>query len=203
MDQNQMKSIKSWTEQRDALLKDISILSSTKNNLIEETKVIGFNKADLQEQVALHKGRLLEVQESEDLRKTVISSELSDLIVKKSEAENVLKTVQDDVVSLQEKKTLLLKDLEVLLPTYERIAFQIGALNETVNNVVRVNQENTKDFNVLIYNVSNILRDLVAEIKQTEGVLGEIKNTTTLNNESANNLNSSVGIITNKIKEIK
>ena len=161
MDQNQMKSIKSWTEQRDALLKDISILSSTKNNLIEETKVIGFNKADLQEQVALHKGRLLEVQESEDLRKTVISSELSDLIVKKSEAENVLKTVQDDVVSLQEKKTLLLKDLEVLLPTYERIAFQIGALNETVNNVVRVNQENTKDFNVLIYNEFTSIIDVL------------------------------------------
>lgn len=202
MTEDQVQSLKTWAEERDALLHQIAGLSNTKNTLLEETKVLGIAKSALQDDIASSNGRLEELNKKEQERISLISLDVYEKQQEKNLLENDLALLKKDVETLLSTKESINSDFLVYIPLYEKISKQIVSLQEIINTVVRVSQENTKDFNVLISAFSKIIKDVLGELEQVSGFSEKIQEVTRLNIESANNVNHSVGILSKNIKEL-
>ncbi len=159
LDTNQTNAIKSWSEQRDTLLLEISHLKTTKENLTKSNVELANSNSEIQNSISYKRGKLDTLDLEEKNRNKIVSKELYNLIVNKSKVEINKANLTKDVEELSAKKKSLQDDINSLIPVYDRVTWQVEALNDTISHVVRVNTENIKDVNILISDMKSALQN--------------------------------------------
>lgn len=159
MTPDQHNSIKSWSELRDELLQGNAILHDERNALLSGNADLAQEKAHIERDLNRTIGKLEIYTKLEAEKEGVVSKDIADLLIKKAQAEMDLAAITDVIKIKGTEKDAIEASLVALVPVYERVAFQINALIDTVKTVVVVNQENTKAVDILISDLRNVLKD--------------------------------------------
>lgn len=150
---DQIAALGAWADERDAILLDISKKRSEQEQLSRANDGLSEKHTQYLDDIAACRGRLEAMTEYEEERSRLVSTELAQKSKDRAELELVIAKETADIALLEDKKSKILSDLEILIPVYERVAFQIGALNQTVDKVVKINSNNIKEVNNMIDNV--------------------------------------------------
>ena len=158
MKPDQETTIKSWVEERDALIAELVPLRSEKEALLRANVELGQAHSDLLKSIQTSEGVLSVLKKNEIERATLISQELAALMNQKAELEPVVFSLTKEVAKLQEEKDSIEKSLNNLVPVYERVTWQINQLTNTVERVVTLTNKNVDEVNIIISNLKSILK---------------------------------------------
>ena len=160
MTPDQTNTIKSWSEERDVLLREISLLRDEKNTLTKSNKDLSDSCTEISLSIAKMTGKLEAMDKFEGDRSVLISQDLATLSQKKAELELVVASITKEI----NEKTVRIQEVEVsfsnLVPLYERVRWQIGQLTETVDKVVHVNSSTIQEVNIMVDNLRKFLSDI-------------------------------------------
>jgi chromosome segregation ATPase len=115
----QNKILGSWDQQRDAMLREISILTNEKNTLQKEVNDLGLAHADLQTSVARVQGRIDEIKQAEERFSTSLRTDIADLIVTKSTLESEVEEFRKEKTRIQEEKDASTELLKTIKDIYD------------------------------------------------------------------------------------
>lgn len=147
---DQQLTIKSWVEERDGFLNTLAQLRSEEELLSRRVNELGVSYSTILDSIHSGEARVALLHQEEEFLKNSLSKEVVEKQLEKTDLENSLFTLRNEYNELQSKKDLLLTDFDALIPVYERIAFQIGALNTTVDKVVTINRDNIIEVNGMV-----------------------------------------------------
>lgn len=179
IDQNEQ--LKTWANQRDVILGEISVLNIEKENLIKSIKELGNSKTEIQEKIIGSVSRMQELDKQEKEYESILSVEVNDLEKKKTFLESKVSQLEEDVSPLLEKKDNLISDINNLVKVHDQVYKRSEALDQVIDRVTRVNEKNISDINSLVISlrdsvvgISEISKRNIAEINL---VIGELPRT--------------------------
>lgn len=156
-EQEQQNTIKTFVEERDSLLSELSLLRVEKESLSKDVNSLSESKSEIIESIQYHRGQLSIMEDFEEERSVLISRELSELIKTKTENQLIIASQTREVSDLETKR----KDLELsivnLMPVLERVTWQINQLTITVDKVVTSNTESATEVNQLLSELRQVL----------------------------------------------
>lgn len=157
---DQTNSLKTWAEERDRLLGELSHLKDEKNRLISENKILGQEQSSLV--LAIEKNKTsLELHKTRDEERSIlVSKDIASLEAKKTELETTVSFLDKQLSDKKERLTEVETSLSNLTTMYERVSWQIGQLKEALMLTVRSNQESTKDVNIMISELRKFLSEV-------------------------------------------
>ena len=147
MNPEQEKQILSWTEQRDNLLSEISVLQNTKNTITNSIRELNQSHSEVIGQIQYKKGQLDSLTEEEKKQIKLTLIELVELKKQTTIQQRIVDEKKREVESLNIQKKDIESSLSILIPVYNTVTNQVTALNETIENVVRINNENIQEVN--------------------------------------------------------
>ena len=147
MNPEQEKQILSWTEQRDTLLSEISVLQNTKNTITNSIRELNQSHSEVIGQIQYKKGQLDSLTEEEKKQIKLTLIELVELKKQTTIQQRIVDEKKREVESLNIQKKDIESSLSILIPVYNTVTNQVTALNETIENVVRINNENIQEVN--------------------------------------------------------
>ncbi len=154
---DQQLTIKSWVEERDGFLHTIAQLRSEEELLSRRVNELGVSYSTILDSIHNAEARVALLHQEEEFLKNSLSKEIVEKQLEKTDLENSLFILRNEYNELQSKKDLLVIDFNALIPVYDRIAFQIGALNTTVDKVVTINRDNIIEVNGMVDKLKKLL----------------------------------------------
>jgi len=191
MTPDQIHSLKSWSEERDTMLAELSLLRSEKELISNDCNMLGENKAALMTDISRLKGSIEIMEEYEEERANTMSHDLVALTIEKTNLENTLSSLSKEIETGVAKKLEIETSLFNLVPVYERVTWQINQLTETVNTVVTTNNEGTRELNILIGKLKEVITNESIN-NQVTTLTETVQKGLEVNTESVRTLNKSV-----------
>ena len=149
--------VKTWSGQRDEILKSISEKEVEKDKLTEENIRLANSNSELHNKIQGNIKAVELMDEHESERSVLVSRDLAELIKHKTGIESTITPMLKEIELLIEKKKDIVSDIELLTPLHEKFIMQIRALEHTVGHVVKVNEKNTDRVNIMISNLKKFL----------------------------------------------
>ena len=204
MNPEQEKQILSWTEQRDNLLSEISVLQNTKNTITNSIRELNQSHSEVIGQIQYKKGQLDSLTEEEKKQIKLTLIELVELKKQTTIQQRIVDEKKREVESLNIQKKDIESSLSILIPVYNTVTNQVTALNETIENVVRINNENIQEVNVIITDLKNALGDNITNLGPVyERFTAQLKSINDANASSILLSNKNANIVDTLIKELK
>lgn len=197
---DQQNNIKTWVEQRDEILREISVAKIENDILKKQNGELAESNTDLQTRINENKARLEVLDLKEKEREVLISENIVRLIEKQSELKSLVTGLEIDVNSLVNRKGDLISMIQVLEEMHEKIFGKIGVLGQVVDHVKRVGSENTEKANYLLSNVRNELEGFLKNVRDLNISLND--KTTKLNESIDRTVKLHTKISTENIKSI-
>lgn len=157
MTNDQIQSLKSWTEERDEITAVLVPLRQDKVNLEKDCSDLRKANTEVAMQIERKKGILEAMEDHEQDRARMISTELAGFVQQKTEMQLVKAALEGQIETKRAELNQIETSLNNLVPVYERVTWQINQLTETVNKVVQINSQNITDVNVMISDLRKLL----------------------------------------------
>ncbi len=197
---DQQKNIKTWVEQRDEILREISIATTENDTLKKKNGELAESNTELQTKINENKVRLEILNTKEKEREVLISENIARLMEKQSEFQTLVSGLEVNVNALVNRKSDLISMIQVLEEMHEKIFEKVGVLGQVVDHVKRVGSENTDKANYLISNVRNELEGLLNNVRDLNISLND--KTTKLNESVDRTIKLHTKISTENIKSV-
>jgi len=162
----QKEKLKTWAEQRDEILLDISNLKNERLNLQKSNKEIAESSTDIENKMNEIRGRIEELKIKESELSTLIPRDIANLKIEKSSLESEISILGKLIEALKPQKVSLESDIEKALATFEAIKKESLLLNKIVDNVTVVSKNNTDKINLLVNNLAASLEEIIAVNKK-------------------------------------
>jgi chromosome segregation ATPase len=161
MDENtQKEQLKSWVEQRDSILSEISALRTERDNLSKSNKELSESYTKINNDMHVVLGRIEELKDREKELPTLIPREIASLQENKSSLETQIVELAKLVSILTIQKESLEKDITLALSTFDTVKKETGSLDKIIDHVTVVSKENKRIVDELVVDLKNNLKTL-------------------------------------------
>lgn len=171
----QVKAIAGWTEQRDALLRDIGLLSPELEAKQKASIEAGQNLAALHVQIGEAKGRLSEIQALEERHKTSVSIEVSELEARKSRLEAECIAQEDELNASKREQGIVISATAALAHGNDTMKDQATIVEKVVGQVIETSKNAISDIKTKTDEVRAVALEVIDKgnenVKQTNIVL--------------------------------
>ena len=157
----QKAQLKTWAEQRDEFLLEISNLQVAKEKLQVDNKALAEANADIEKRMNVILGRIKELSIKESGLPFIISKEIAALQSQKTVLESEVVLINKIIETLKPQKISLEKDISFALSTLETIKGEALLLDKVVDRVTVVSKENTDKINLLVSNLATSLEKII------------------------------------------
>lgn len=157
----QKEQIKTWAEQRDSLLLEISNLKTEKENLEKTNRNLADSNTDIVARMNEIKGRIEELKIKESELPLVISKEVAFLQSKRTTLEAEITAFSKIIEVLTSQKTSLEADVSFALSNFEVLKGETLLLDKVVDRVTTVSLENSNRINSLVNNLAKSLEEII------------------------------------------
>jgi chromosome segregation ATPase len=158
---NEEANLKSWAEQRDAILLDIANKRIEQKNLTDVVNGLSSSISDIQKRIIESNVREEELYKKEREMAQKLSSEVAELQVKKTALENQIPGLEKEVELLSANGDNLEHRIATLMELHDRVFFRTTQLDTVVDHVVKINQKNDADVNIMLSNLKKAIQDIV------------------------------------------
>jgi len=152
----QKEQLNTWASQRDAILLEISGLTTLRDTIQDKNKQLSESNSDIIEQSVFVSGRIEELKKKESELPLLISKEIASLSSEKTLLESQVTELKNSIIPLVEKKESLEKDIDFSIKTFEAVKTDTLSLEKIVDHVKKVSEQN-----------KFIVEDLVETIKKS------------------------------------
>lgn len=174
---SQIEQLKTWAAQRDAILLENSVLRNENLELSKKIKEFADSKTLIEAEINQAQGRLNELNIREAEYEEIVSTKLSELLIKKTQVETEITHLENEIQSLKDKKDLLIENIAMAEGLYDRVYKQIPILEGIVDRVTKASVANEKDVITLVTNLKASLKEVTdinnQNVKETLNVIGE------------------------------
>jgi chromosome segregation ATPase len=136
----QLNAIRTWTEERDTLLRDIGTYSTELSALKESTREEASSLTDLENRIAEVRGRLAELDALEELRRTSVANDVAELEARKSRLEGECAMKESEIVALDARKAEKVSNIETLVLVHDKMSDQAKIVDEVVGQVIATSE---------------------------------------------------------------
>lgn len=159
---SQKENLKTWAEQRDSILSEISIFKIENEKLQKINKDLATSNTDIETRMIEVRGRIEELKIKENELPLVISKEVATLQSKKSTLESEISSLRKIVEILTSQKTSLENDVSFALPILNIVRGEALLLDKVVDRVTTVSLENSNRINSLVNGLAKSLEEIIA-----------------------------------------
>jgi len=157
----QKVQLKTWAEQRDAFLSEISHLKNEKEKLQITNKELASSSSDIEARMNEIRGRIDELKIKESELPKVISKEVAFLDSKKSILESEITNLGKLANVLIIQKVSLEVDIEKALSTFDVLKGEALLLDKVVDRVTQVSKGNSDKINLLDSDLAKSLEEII------------------------------------------
>jgi predicted nucleic acid-binding Zn-ribbon protein len=157
----QKENLKTWAEQRDSILSEISVLKTESEKLQKINKDLANSITDVESRMNEIRGRIEELKIKENELPLVISKEVVFLQSKKSTLEAEINSLLKIVEILTSQKTSLEADVYFALNAFDAVKGETFLLDKIVDKVTTVSQDNTNKINTLVNDLAASLEEII------------------------------------------
>jgi len=158
----QKNQLKTWAEQRDEILLEISNLRTAEEKQRATNKELTASNTDIEFRYHEIKGRIEELKIKESELPVLILKEVAFLESKKTTLEAQIPILEKVIDVLTPQKVSLEVDIEKALATFEVIKGETLLLDKIVNEVTVVSKSNTDKINLLVSNLAVSLEEIIS-----------------------------------------
>ena len=145
MDPKQIEQIKSWSEQRDALLLEISVLEDKKGKLLQANKEIAQSNSEIEGRIARMHGKLEEEERIEKIILLSTSNEIAELKSEKAVLESEVVALKSQILYLADVRKEHSETIQDLADACEHLKKMENDRNISTSEMARLNTENVKE----------------------------------------------------------
>ena len=157
----QNDNLKTWAEQRDSLLSEISVLRTENEKLQKLNKDLAFSNLDIETRTSEIRGRLQELKDKENEPLNFLPKEVASLQSQKSVLESEITNLSKMVEVLTSQKTSLGADVSFILSTFEVIKGETLLLDKVVDRVTQVSATNATRIDLLVSNLAASIEEII------------------------------------------
>lgn len=157
----QMKVIETWTEQRDSLLRDIGIHTTELNEKKKLNIEAGLALADIHTQLSECRGRLAELSALEDRWRSSLSTDISELEVRKSRLEAEIVTKELELKSTNEKYVIITASIDTLSNAHDKMSDQAAIVNKVVGELIETAEKHFSGMRTTFAEVNTIATEVI------------------------------------------
>lgn len=158
----QKNQLKTWAEQRDEILLEISNARATEEKLQATNKDLAAGNTDIEFRYHEIRGRIEELKIKEGELPALISKEVAFLESKKASLEAQIPVLEKVIKVLIPQKDALEADIEKALATFEVIKGETLLLDKIANEVTVVSKTNSDKINLLVSNLAKSLEEIIS-----------------------------------------
>jgi len=162
----QKDQLKTWAEQRDAVLLEISNARTIEERLQITNRELAESSTNIVAQMNTVLGRIEELLKKEAELPALITREIATLQSKKSGLESQIPPLEKIVEILTSQKTSLTVDVAFVLNTFEAINGQSLLLEKVVDKVTVISKTNTDKINSLVSDLAKSLEEIITVNKK-------------------------------------
>ena len=162
----QKDQLKTWAEQRDAVLLEISNARTIEERLQITNRELAESSTNIVAQMNTVLGRIEELLKKEAELPALITREIATLQSKKSGLESQIPPLEKIVEILTSQKTSLQVDVASVLNTFEAINGQSLLLEKVVDKVTVISKTNTDKINSLVSDLAKSLEEIITVNKK-------------------------------------
>jgi len=151
---------KEQEEEKNNFLNEIAALRVEKENLTKANKDLGISNSELTNSIHVSIGRIEELKKKEEDLSKMTSTEVTNLLIKKSILEGQITDLSKEVAYLEDKKSGITEDIVNQKEIYNDLFDKAGTLREIVGHVVAISDKNI----IKLEQHSSILVDKVKEV---------------------------------------
>jgi chromosome segregation ATPase len=157
----QKKELNSWSEKRDSILKEISVISIQLEEKNKKSIELSESNTEIETRINQGKGRLIEIDEKEKERSKLISKEISDLQIEKSTLQVEVSSLKKEVGGLKSEKGVLIEVIDSLKKVHSDIFAKANGLDKIVEQVNRMTTTNISDFKLFFEELKNTVQSVI------------------------------------------
>lgn len=149
----QKKRLGSWAEQRDTLLRDISIYQTDLNAIKKNTIEAAQSYSDLENRICEKRGELAAIELAEERFRTSLPLDISALHVEKSTLQAEIETERASLKGIKNEKAAIAESIAPLLDLHNQLFGRISSMDAVAEHVKVILGENlneTKEFLALV-----------------------------------------------------
>lgn len=174
----QQRAIQTWTEQRDALLREIGMYSTELNTLKASTTESGLALADLHKSIAEARGRLAELDALEERYKGSVSLEVAELEARKSRLQSECSSLEEKCRSKEKEYSDLSNLISVLQGAHDTMKDQAAIVNRITGELVQTSQNHISEIKSSLVEIRTISAEVIEKgnenVKQTGIILEKL-----------------------------
>lgn len=174
----QQKSLQGWTEQRDSLLAEIRNYSIQLEDLQKSTVTEGAALAALHVSIGEARGRLAELEAVETRWRGSVSTDISELEVRKTRLQGECSLLDEKLKGGNEKFEIITSAIGTLEAAHETMRDQSAIVNRVVGEIIQTSQAHTSDMKVTMAEVRTLALEVIdksnANISQADLVLSKL-----------------------------
>lgn len=174
----QLKAIQTWTDQRDALLKEIGELSTERDAIAKKNIEGAAALTDVNLQIADARGRLTVLTELEETRKNSVSIEVAELEARKSrlEGECVAKEEALKVLGIRQDESM--QSIRTLVLAHDKMSDQATIVDQVVGQVIEKSKTALSEIGTTMGEIRIVALEVIekgnANVQQTGIILEKL-----------------------------
>lgn len=174
----QTKQLASWVSQRDSILLDIANLRTEQEKLTTINKNLAESNTEIETKVLISIGRLKELDKQESESVDIISTELANSRVEKTQLETQKEGLRKEITVLTETKNVLVEMCATLKNAFDGVLDRVNGLDVTIGNAVKVNNDNVRTIENLLVNAGGELQKIIdvnaKNVEKTNIIINEL-----------------------------
>lgn len=170
----QVKAIQGWTEQRDALLREIGLYAPQLEELKKSTVAEGQNLAALHVNIAEARGRLAELTALEERHKNSVSNDVSTLELRKTELEGIVSTKEAELKAALDKHSIVTAATEHFAIAHDNLTEKLTDAHKLVHEIVDAGAKHLSDMKTVMVEVKGVSDGVIAKSNENIAQTGII-----------------------------
>ena len=156
--------LESWADQRDVILKEISVASDRKNKLIADGKALATANTDLSERNLKLMGSIEANERTEKERGSLLPKKIAELEGQKTTLETKISNLSEKLTMLTEKETNLKSNIATLTDLHDRVYARASVLDQVVGRVTKISEENMTKLNIFVGELGKSVSSLIGSV---------------------------------------
>lgn len=174
----QIKAIQSWVDQRDALIREVGIVTVELEGKNKANIEAGLAFADLEKQIAEARGRLAELDALEERKRTSTATDVAELEVRKSRLEGECALLDAKLASGGEKYVLVTGATSELEVAHALMKDQAAIVNRVAGELVELSTTSLVEVKEKMTEIRTVVAEVIekgnANVAQTNIVLEKL-----------------------------
>lgn len=159
----QLNAIRTWTEERDALLRDIGIYSTELEEKTKANAQAGADFAALEKSIAEARGRIAELTALEDRMRTSLPVDIAELLAQKSRLETDCTAKKEELSAAEKLRVLTVVATSDLQSAHNTMKDQAEIVGRVTGELVELSTTHLSEAKELMTSIRTIATEVITK----------------------------------------